>query len=150
MKAVAQRVAHASVTIDGAVHAAIGPGLLVLIGIHKYDTPEDIAWMSRKIASLRVFEDAQGRMNQSLADIDGEFLVISQFTLIASNKKGNRPSFNDAAPPAKGEADYEAVCQTLSELTGKPVKTGVFAADMKVDLRNDGPVTLLFDTRHKE
>lgn len=150
MKAVAQRVAHASVTIDGSVHASIGPGLLVLLGIHKEDTAEDVAWMSRKLASLRVFEDAQGRMNQSLADIDGELLVISQFTLIASNKKGNRPSFNDAAPPAKGEADYEAVCRALAELTGKPVKTGIFAADMKVDLRNDGPVTLLFDTRHKE
>ncbi|MBK1878906.1 D-aminoacyl-tRNA deacylase [Pelagicoccus mobilis] len=150
MKAVIQRVTQASVTIDGQVHSSIGPGSLVLLGIHKDDTPEDITWIARKIANLRIFEDAEERMNQSLADIDGELLVISQFTLIASNKKGNRPSFNDAAPPAKGKADYEAVCQELERLTGKPVKTGVFAADMKVDLRNDGPVTILFDTRNKE
>ncbi|MDQ8202387.1 D-aminoacyl-tRNA deacylase [Pelagicoccus sp. SDUM812003] len=150
MKAVIQRVSQASVTIDGVVHSSIGQGLLVLLGIHKDDTPEDIKWMARKIAGLRIFEDAEGKMNQSLADIDGELLVVSQFTLIASNKKGNRPSFNDAAPPAKGKADYEAVCLELEKLTGKPVRTGIFAADMKVDLRNDGPVTILFDTRNKE
>lgn len=150
MKAVIQRVAHTSVTIDGEVHSSIARGLLVLIGIHKEDTIEDIKWIARKIANLRIFEDANGLMNQSLADIDGELLVVSQFTLIASNKKGNRPSFNDAAPPAKGKADYEAVCSELESLTGKPVKTGVFAADMKVDLLNDGPVTILFDTRNKE
>lgn len=150
MKAVIQRVTRASVTIDGQVHSAIGPGSLVLLGIHKDDTADDGEWITRKIANLRIFEDAAGRMNQSLADIDGELLVISQFTLIASNKKGNRPSFNDAAPPAKGKADYLAVCRALEQLTGKPVQTGVFAADMKVDLLNDGPVTILFDTRNKE
>lgn len=150
MKAVTQRVAQASVTIEGAVHSSIGQGLLVLLGIHKDDTPDDIAWIARKIANLRIFEDAAGLMNQSLADIDGQLLVVSQFTLIASNKKGNRPSFNDAAPPTKGKADYESVCAELEKLTNKPVKTGIFAADMKVDLRNDGPVTILFDTRHKE
>lgn len=150
MKAVIQRVTHASVTIDSQVHSQIGPGSLILLGIHKDDTPEDINWISRKIANLRIFEDSEGRMNQSLADIDGELLVISQFTLIASNRKGNRPSFNDAAPPAKGKADYQAVCQELERLTGKPVQTGVFAADMKVELLNDGPVTILFDTRNKE
>lgn len=150
MKAVVQRVTRASVTIDGQVHSSIAQGSLVLLGIHKDDTPDDIEWIARKIANLRIFEDPAGRMNQSLADIDGELLVISQFTLIASNKKGNRPSFNDAAPPAKGKADYEAVCQKLTELTAKPIKTGVFAADMKVDLLNDGPVTIVFDTRNKE
>lgn len=150
MKAVVQRVTRASVTIDGELHASIAMGSLVLIGIHKYDTPEDIEWIARKIANLRIFEDEEGRMNQSLADIDGELLVISQFTLIASSKKGNRPSFNDAAPPAKGKADYEAVCQKLEQLTSKTVKTGVFAANMKVDLLNDGPVTITFDTHNKE
>lgn len=150
MKAVIQRVTRASVTIDGDVHASISQGSLILLGIHKEDTLSDIDWIARKIANLRIFEDADGRMNQSLADINGELLVVSQFTLIASNKKGNRPSFNDAAPPEKGKADYEAVCQELEKLTGKPVKTGVFAADMKVDLLNDGPVTIVFDTRNKE
>lgn len=150
MKAVIQRVTHASVTIDGQLHASIGPGSLGLIGIHKDDTPADIEWIARKIANLRIFEDATGLMNKSLADIDGQLLVVSQFTLIASNKKGNRPSFNDAAPPAKGKADYQAVCQKLEQLTSKPIQTGVFAADMKVDLLNDGPVTILLDTRHKE
>lgn len=150
MKAVVQRVTEASVTINGAVHASIGPGLLVLLGIHREDTNDDVEWTARKIANLRIFEDANGLMNQALADMDGEILVISQFTLIASVKKGNRPSFNDAAPPAKGEADYLAVSTNLSQITGKRVKTGVFAADMKVDLRNDGPVTIVFDTRHKE
>ncbi|EDY80739.1 D-tyrosyl-tRNA(Tyr) deacylase [Verrucomicrobiia bacterium DG1235] len=150
MKAVVQRVTQASVTIDGQVHSSIGTGSLILLGIHKDDTPDDITWIARKIANLRIFEDPDGRMNQSLADIDGQLLVISQFTLIASNKKGNRPSFNDAAPPAKGKANYQAVCQKLSELTGKPVQTGIFAADMKVDLLNDGPVTILLDTHHKE
>jgi D-tyrosyl-tRNA(Tyr) deacylase len=106
--------------------------------------------MARKIAILRVFEDANGLMNQALAYIGGEILLISQFTLIASVKKGNRPSFNDAAPPAKGRADYLAVSEKLSQITGKRVRTGVFAADMKIDLRNDGPVTIVFDTRHKE
>ncbi|MBD5778611.1 D-tyrosyl-tRNA(Tyr) deacylase [Pelagicoccus sp. NFK12] len=150
MKAVIQRVTRASVTIGGKLHSSIGPGSLVLLGIHKDDTAEDVEWIARKIANLRIFEDPEGRMNQSLADIDGELLVISQFTLIASNKKGNRPSFNDAAPPEKGKADYEAVCQALNQITGKNVQTGVFAADMKVDLLNDGPVTILFDTRNKE
>lgn len=149
MKAVAQRVSEASVAIDGKVHATIGAGLLVLLGIHKEDTTDDIDWMARKIAHLRVFEDANGLMNQSLTDVDGEILLVSQFTLIASVKKGNRPSFNDAAPPEKGEADYLAVSEKLSALTGKQVKTGIFAANMKVSLINDGPVTILFDSRHK-
>lgn len=149
MKAVVQRVSKASVTIDGKLHSSIGRGYLVLLGVHKDDTPEDVAWIARKIAHLRVFEDENGQMNRALADIDGELLVVSQFTLIASNKKGNRPSFNDAAPPEKGNADYQAVCRELEALTGKPVRAGVFAADMKVELLNDGPVTILFDTRHK-
>ena len=150
MKAVVQRVSEASVSIEGRLHAGIGPGLLVLLGVHKEDTPDDIAWMARKVANLRIFEDANGLMNQSLADVDGEILAISQFTLIASARKGNRPSFNDAAPPVKGKADYEAVVRALSDLTGQDVKTGVFAAYMKVSLLNDGPVTITLDTRNKE
>ena len=150
MKAVVQRVTRASVTIEGQEHSRIGKGLLVLLGIHREDTPADVEWMARKIANLRVFEDEMGRMNQALSDFDGDILVISQFTLIASTRKGNRPSFNDAAPPDKGKADYEAVCQALSLAIGKPVQTGVFAAHMKVELLNDGPVTIVLDTLNKE
>lgn len=150
MKAVVQRVTNASVTINGKLHASIGQGLLVLLGIHKEDTPTDIEWMARKIANLRIFEDENGLMNKSPIEIDGDILVVSQFTLIASTKKGNRPSFNNAASPDKGKADYEAVSEKLNELIGKQVQTGVFAADMKVDLLNDGPVTIVLDTRNKE
>lgn len=150
MKAVVQRVAKASVTIDGVLHSFIEQGLLVLLGIHKEDTANDADWIARKIANLRIFADENGLMNKSPIDIDGEILVVSQFTLITSTKKGNRPSYNEAAPPEKGKADYEAVSKKLSELIGKQVKTGVFAADMKVDLLNDGPVTIVLDTRNKE
>ncbi len=150
MKAVVQRVSQASVSIGGQVHSFIGSGLLVLVGIHKEDTADDIAWIARKVAQLRVFEDENGLMNRSLGECGGELLVISQFTLIASNKKGNRPSFNDAAPPAKGQADFDAVCRSLEALVAAPIKTGVFGADMQVALINDGPVTILFDTRHRE
>jgi len=150
MKAVVQRVREASVAIDGSIHSSIQHGLLVLIGIHKEDTDNDVAWIARKIANLRVFEDEKGQMNTDLAQIDGELLVISQFTLIASTKKGNRPSFNDAAPPQLGNRLYENAVSTLQSLVDKPVATGVFGANMKVSLLNDGPVTITLDSRHKE
>ncbi|MBC2605844.1 D-aminoacyl-tRNA deacylase [Pelagicoccus albus] len=150
MKAVIQRVSRASVTIEGRVYSSIGQGALVLLGVHRDDTAEDIDWIARKIANMRIFEDENGQMNQSLKAIEGELLVVSQFTLIASTKKGNRPSFNAAAAPEKGKADYLSVCQKLEQITGKPVHTGVFAADMKVDLLNDGPVTILLDSLNKE
>jgi len=150
MKAVVQRVTEASVRIDGKTHSSIGCGLLVLLGIHKLDAKADIEWMVRKIAGLRVFEDENGQMNRDLQAIDGEVLVVSQFTLIASTKKGNRPSFNDAADPQKGETFYLEVVRALEESLAKPVKTGVFAARMDVALVNDGPVTITFDTRNRE
>jgi D-tyrosyl-tRNA(Tyr) deacylase len=150
VKAVVQRVAEASVSIDGKVHASIGRGLLVFLGIHKLDTIEDIEWMVRKISHLRVFADDNQQMNRGLKSIQGELLTVSQFTLIASTKKGNRPSFNDAADPQKGKAFYEDVVQALSATLSYPVKTGVFAANMQVSLVNDGPVTIAFDTRNRE
>lgn len=150
MKAVVQRVAEASVSIDGKKHSSIDRGLLVLLGVHKSDTKEDIEWMVRKIANLRIFEDENQQMNRDLKSVQGELLVVSQFTLIASTKKGNRPSFNDAANPQKGENDYLEVVRSLSEALGKPVQTGVFAAYMKVALVNDGPVTITFDSRYRE
>ncbi len=150
MKAVVQRVAEASVSIDGKMHASIGRGLLVFLGIHKLDTNEDIEWMVRKISHLRVFEDDNQQMNRDLKSIQGELLIVSQFTLIASTKKGNRPSFNNAADPQKGKTFYEDVVQALSATLGYPVKTGVFAANMQVSLVNDGPVTIAFDTRNRE
>ena len=150
MKAVVQRVAEASVSIDGKVHASIGRGLLVFLGIHKLDTNEDIEWIVRKISHLRVFEDDNQQMNRDLKSIQGELLIVSQFTLIASTRKGNRPSFKDAADPQKGKAFYEDVVQALSTTLGYPVKTGVFAANMQVSLVNNGPVTIAFDTRNRE
>ena len=150
MKAVVQRVAEASVSIDGKEHTSIGRGLLVFLGIHKLDTIEDIEWMVRKISHLRVFADDNQQMNRGLKSIQGELLIVSQFTLIASTKKGNRPSFKDAADPQKGKAFYEDVVQALSTTLGYPVKTGVFAANMQVSLVNNGPVTIAFDTRNRE
>ena len=150
MKAVVQRVAEASVSIDGKEHTSIGQGLLVFLGIHKLDTNEDIEWMVRKISHLRVFEDDNQQMNRDLKSIQGELLIVSQFTLIASTKKGNRPSFNNAADPQKGKTFYEDVVQALSATLGYLVKTGVFAANMQVSLVNDGPVTIAFDTRNRE
>ncbi len=150
VKAVVQRVSEASVTIEGAIHSSIDKGLLVLLGVHKEDTSEDVDWIVRKIANMRVFEDEHGLMNTDLAHVDGEILVISQFTLIASTKKGNRPSFNEAAAPELGKTLYEEAVAGLERLTGKPPKTGIFAADMKVSLVNDGPVTINLDTRNRE
>jgi D-tyrosyl-tRNA(Tyr) deacylase len=150
MRVVIQRVAHASVTIDGAIKSKIEKGYLVLVGIEEADNEEDIQWLSRKIVGLRVFDDENGVMNKSIADINGEILVISQFTLWASYKKGNRPSYLRAGSHAVTVPLYERFCTVLSETLGKPVATGEFGADMKLELLNDGPVTICMDTKNKE
>jgi len=150
MKAVIQRVLSASVSIDGTVRSAIGPGLLVLLGIGHEDGPEDLAWLVRKIAGLRIFDDGEGVMNRSITDVGGEALVVSQFTLMASTKKGNRPSYIGAAGHEKAIPLYEDFCKALGEAIGKPVGTGTFGADMQVALVNDGPVTICMDTKNKE
>ena len=150
MRAVIQRVSSASVTIDGAVKSAIGHGLLVLLGVGHEDGQEDLDWLVKKIAGLRIFNDEEGVMNRSVVDIDGEALVVSQFTLMASTKKGNRPSYIGAAGHDKAIPMYEAFCAALSTAIGKPVGTGEFGADMKVALVNDGPVTICIDTKNKE
>ena len=150
MRLVIQRVTHASVTIEGKVKSAIGPGLLILVGVESADTTEDVDWLVRKVAALRIFDDEQGVMNRSVQDINGEALVVSQFTLFASTKKGNRPSWLKAAPHNISVPLYEAFCQRLSQAMGKPVDTGEFGANMKVELLNDGPVTILMDTKNKE
>jgi D-tyrosyl-tRNA(Tyr) deacylase len=150
MRTVIQRVSKASVTIEGAVKSAIGKGFLVLIGICDEDTLEDVEWLVKKIANLRVFDDENAVMNRSILDMEGEILVISQFTLFASYKKGNRPSWFRAGSHEHSIPLYEAFCQQLSEAIGKPVGTGEFGADMKVELLNDGPVTICMDTKNKE
>ena len=150
MRLVIQRVTHASATIEGKVKSAIGPGLLILVGVESADTTEDVDWLVRKVAALRIFDDEQGVMNRSVQDINGEALVVSQFTLFASTKKGNRPSWLKAAPHNISVPLYEAFCQRLSQAMGKSVGTGEFGADMKVELLNDGPVTILMDTKNKE
>lgn len=150
MKAVIQRVSQASVTVKGKVSGKIGWGFLILLGVAETDELEDIEWLARKIIGLRVFSDEAGKMNKSLIDIDGELLVVSQFTLQASTKKGNRPSFIQAAHPEKANDFYRKFNAILEKETGKAVQTGIFGADMKVELLNDGPVTILFDTKNKE
>ncbi len=150
MRVVIQRVSHASVSIEDTVKSAIKQGYLVLVGIEEADNEEDIQWLSRKIVGLRVFDDENGVMNKSVTDIDGEILVISQFTLWASYKKGNRPSYLRAGSHAVTVPLYERFCKVLSETLGKEVKTGEFGAEMKVELLNDGPVTICMDTKNKE
>ena len=150
MRAVIQRVSHASVTIDGSVKSKIEHGLLVLLGCENADTQEDIDWLSKKIANLRIFNDDEGVMNRSLLDVGGEALVVSQFTLWASYKKGNRPSYLRAGSHEITVPLYEDFCKAMSEQLGKPVQTGEFGADMKVELLNDGPVTICMDTKNKE
>lgn len=137
-------------TIDGKVKSAIGRGLLVLVGVVAEDTAEDAEWLSRKIAALRVFDDENGVMNRSVADVDGGIIVVSQFTLLASYKKGNRPSYIRAAAPEISVPMYEMFCREMSSAAGKEVGTGEFGADMKVALVNDGPVTICMDTKNKE
>jgi D-tyrosyl-tRNA(Tyr) deacylase len=150
MRVVIQRVLEASVSISGAVTAAIGPGLLVLLGIGEEDGREDIDWLVRKITALRVFDDEAGVMNRSVVDVGGDILVVSQFTLMASTKKGNRPAYIRAARPETAIPLYEQFCTALSSALGKPVPTGTFGADMQVALVNDGPVTICMDTKNKE
>lgn len=150
MRAVLQRVSDASVSIDGKVHAKIKKGLLVLIGIEPDDVLEDIIWLAAKIVNMRIFADKEGMMNLSLADIMGEMLIVSQFTLYASTKKGNRPSFIAAAKPEYAAKMYEIFCKQAAQELSRPVKTGIFAADMKIALTNDGPVTIIMDSKFRE
>ena len=150
MRAVIQRVTHASVTIKGVKKSEIGQGYLILLGICDEDTMEDVDWLVKKIANLRVFGDENDVMNRSILDVEGEALVVSQFTLYASYKKGNRPSWFRAGSHEHSIPLYEAFCKDLSEAIGKPVGTGEFGADMKVALLNDGPVTICMDTKNKE
>jgi len=150
MRAVIQRVSKASVTIDGNVQGKILQGLLVLLGIEPEDTDEDIQWLSAKIVQMRIFSDQAGLMNIALKDIDGDILLISQFTLHASTKKGNRPSFIQAAKPDIAIPLYEKMILQLEQDLGKKIETGIFGADMKVELINDGPVTIIIDSKQKQ
>ena len=150
MRIVIQRVSRASVTIEGTVKSAIEKGYLILIGVCEEDTMEDVDWLVRKVVGLRVFDDENGVMNKSIMDVDGNILVISQFTLFASYKKGNRPSWLRAAKHEISIPLYNEFCSKLSEALGKEVGTGEFGADMKVELLNDGPVTICMDTKNKE
>ncbi|MEO6610940.1 MAG: D-aminoacyl-tRNA deacylase [Chitinophagaceae bacterium] len=150
MRAVIQRVSHASVTIGGKIHSEIGKGLLVLLGIEDADTTEDIEWLSGKIINLRIFDDPDAVMNESVLDKKGEILLVSQFTLHASTKKGNRPSYIKASKPETAIPLYEKMIKRLSADLGQDVKTGIFGSDMKVQLLNDGPVTIVIDTKNKE
>ena len=150
MRAVIQRVSHASVTIEGNVKSQVSRGFLILLGVCDEDTIEDVDWLVKKIANLRVFGDENDVMNRSILDVQGEALVVSQFTLYASYKKGNRPSWFRAGSHEHSIPLYEAFCTQLSEAIGKPVGTGEFGADMKVELLNDGPVTICMDTKNKE
>jgi D-tyrosyl-tRNA(Tyr) deacylase len=150
MRAVVQRVSEAAVTIDGSIKGAIGDGLLVLLAIEEADGAEDIEWLSGKIVRLRVFNDDSGVMNRSVQDTQGDILLISQFTLFASTKKGNRPSYSRSAPPEIAIPLYERFVVRLSQDLGKPVQTGEFGAHMVVNLANDGPVTIIIDSRARE
>ena len=146
MRLVIQRVSHASVTINGVCKSAIKEGFMILVGIEEADTKEDADWLCKKVIGLRVFDDENGVMNKSIMDINGEILIVSQFTLMASTKKGNRPSYIRAA----GHETYEYFCSEVSKALGKEVGTGEFGADMKVELLNNGPVTILIDSKNKE
>lgn len=150
MRVVIQRVKHASVTIDGDCKSSIQKGYLILLGIENADTQEDISWLCKKIIGLRVFDDENGVMNKNILDAQGDIIVVSQFTLMASYKKGNRPSYIRAAGHEIAIPLYEQFCAALSAELGKPVQTGEFGADMKVELLNDGPVTICMDTKNKE
>ncbi len=150
MKVVIQRVSKASVTIEGVKVASINEGLLILIGIVDDDTNEDINWLSNKIVNLRIFEDEQGVMNTSIKDVNGDIIVVSQFTLHASTKKGNRPSYIKAAKPDSAIPLYNSFIKQIETDLGKQVQTGQFGADMKVELLNDGPVTIIIDSKNKE
>ena len=150
MRLVIQRVSEASVTVEGECISSIGRGLLVLVGVENGDTEQDAAWLAAKTAALRIFDDEEGVMNRSVIDVDGGLLAVSQFTLTASTRKGNRPSYIRAAGHGLAVPLYERYCQLLSEAAGRPVQRGMFGADMKVRLLNDGPVTIIIDSRLKE
>ena len=150
MRAVIQRVKHARVFIDGVTRGSIGNGLLVLLGIEDPDGMEDIQWLSNKLINLRIFNDAEGVMNQSVAETGGELLLVSQFTLFAATKKGNRPSYIRASKPGIAIPVYEKMISQLEKDLGKRIQTGEFGADMQVELINDGPVTILIDTKQKD
>ena len=150
MKAVIQRVSHASVTIEGSVKSSIEKGYLILLGICNEDSQDDIDWLVHKIVNLRIFDDENGVMNRNILDANGNIIVVSQFTLMASYKKGNRPSWIRAAGHETAVPLYESFVSTLSTAMGRPVGTGEFGADMKVELLNDGPVTICMDTKNKE
>lgn len=149
MKVVIQRVLQASVSIGGQLHSAIQHGMLILVGIQADDTDEDIEWLTGKICNLRIFDDAEGVMNRSIKEADGDILAVSQFTLMARTKKGNRPSYIDAAKPDISVPLYERFVRALGEEMQKDIKTGVFGADMKVGLMNDGPVTIIIDSKNR-
>lgn len=150
MRLVIQRVSHASVTINGVCKSAIKEGFMILVGIEEADTKEDADWLCKKVIGLRVFDDENGVMNKSITDINGEILIVSQFTLMASTKKGNRPSYIRAAGHETAIPLYEYFCSEVSKALGKEVGTGEFGADMKVELLNNGPVTILIDSKNKE
>ena len=150
MRAVIQRVTEACVKVDGRITGSIGKGLLILVGIEDADTQEDIEWLCKKISGLRIFDDENGVMNRSVIEIDGGLLAVSQFTLMASTKKGNRPSYIRASKGEFAEPMYEKFCQTLENEAARKVEKGIFGADMKVSLLNDGPVTIIMDTKNKE
>ena len=150
MRAVLQRVTEASCAVDGKITGEIKQGLLVLLGIEDTDTKDDLMWLAQKIANMRIFSDENGLMNKSVIDVDGRILLISQFTLFASTKKGNRPGFTRAAKPDTAIPLYEIMLKELESLTGKKTEAGIFGADMKIKLLNDGPVTVVVDTKNKE
>lgn len=150
MRAVIQRVSEASVMVGEEMVSEIGAGLLILLGIEDADEHEDVEWLSRKLSNLRIFNDAENQMNHSITDVDGELLVVSQFTLHGSTKKGNRPSFMRAAKPMVAEPMFEKFVKYLEVTAQRPVKTGVFGAEMQVTLVNDGPVTIIMDTKNRE
>lgn len=150
MRAVIQRVTHASCTVEDQITGQIKDGLLVLLGVEEEDSNEDLQWLGQKLVNLRIFSDEQGLMNKSVQDIQGNILLISQFTLFAQTKKGNRPSFIRAGKPDTAKPMYEEMGKYLSDLLGKEVQMGIFGADMKIDLRNDGPVTIIMNTKDKD
>ena len=150
MRIVIQRVRNASVTIDGMLHSQIGPGMMVLVGVREGDTLDDVKWLAAKTAALRIYDDENGVMNRSIVDAGGEVLAVSQFTLNASPKKGNRPSYIHAAGHELAVPLYEAYCEQVQQLVGREVKRGIFGADMQVALVNDGPVTIIIDSKLKE
>ena len=150
MRAVIQRVTHASCTVDQQITGKINQGLLVLLGVEEEDTKDDLQWLAQKLVNLRIFSDEQGLMNKSVQDIDGNILLISQFTLFAQTKKGNRPSFIRAGKPDKAKPMYEEMGKYLTELLGKEVQMGVFGGDMKIELLNDGPVTIIMNTKDRD